>query len=257
MDSAPQDAKKAKSAPRKRQRLVQEGGNQTLWLVRLPVDLAREWNSARHDEVLGSLNIRPSAENKTGKQLEVVTEGGRGVFVMDDLSAANTQENLFAFSENDKAGFALNGKITKRLVLRPKDDSRARVLSGPALLTKSRLLSASELHSKQQQNRILPTPSIDAASAGASISSSSAAASASATAAAAVDKSAVMEEVLAAFHSAQQALSLHELYLRCKAKHAGLAESDLRDILKRYANYHQRGTQKGLWELRPEFKTQS
>lgn len=250
----------------KRRRLNQDKGEQSLWLVRLPAEVAEKWSSAQHSDVLGTASIKVA--NTNTKQLEVTLNDGR-VYTIDEqnsgssIAGADAPQSFFVFSEHEKStekSFSLEGKVTKRCLLRARDPNQRRssIASMSALPSnlKNRQLTQDAIREKQAQqmnhsfsNHLAPIASdgtdlIDMGKAQPMKTLSE------------QEILIVENEVLQAFKSAV-ALSAKELFVRVKQRLPNISEPLLKPYIKRIADYNESGRNHGLWQLKPEFRVLS
>lgn len=258
----------------KRRKLNQEHGAQSLWLVRLPTEIADLWSGASNDEIIGQASIKllPSTNNSAAiptRQLEVTLPDSR-VFVVEDQhpplsqgsmgSAKIDTTSFFAFSEHETrrdTTFSLQGKVTKRCVLRAKNpDSRRKSQQNavPGILGQNRLLSAQEIRERQsqqlQQQQSVQMEGVSSSLLPAALQTNAL------TVLSDNEISLVENEMLAAFQTSS-AISIAELLVRAKRKVPGVTDALLRPLVKRFADYRQSGAKRGLWELKPEFRSLS
>jgi hypothetical protein len=250
----------------KRRRLNQDKGEQSLWLVRLPLELAEIWSSAQHSDVLGTASIK--IINTGTKQLEVTVSDGR-VYTIEEQNAggstvgADAPHSFFAFSEQEKGAeksFSLEGKVTKRCLLRAKDPSQRRssVASMSALPTnvKNRQLSQDLIREKQSQQQTHSTahqlaPIASEESELIDIGKAQPMKSLSEQETTIVDN-----EILLAFKVAVS-VSARELFLRVQKRIPNISESLVKDRLKRVADYNESGRNHGQWQLKRQYSVLS
>lgn len=246
----------------KRQRLVVENGNQPLWLVKLPPEIANQWKNMKDDEIIGSFvvaNVMEKSGLKKQPQMHLKSNGNSSsssqpsieVYSLEETQSGNQQ--AFAFSEisTDAAmevdekplqqqkgsKFEVNGRITKRLSMKVvgasiRRDNERRVNQVTRINTEAMLYhtidpSTSHKVKTEEQEKADSLPA---------------------------DRKTVQREVLAAFGQSIK-LELHELKRIVKQKVGNVADKDVRDVVGQFASYQARGVDRGLWILKPEFRT--
>lgn len=122
--------------------LATEHGNTSLWLVKLPIDIAERWSHANQDDELGTFMVRtaPGTGGKPPtKQFLIEIPESQSVYILDEVSSKveDLKESYMAFAENSDgpsgpsssvsasaststSQFSLEGRITKRLAMHPQ-----------------------------------------------------------------------------------------------------------------------------------------
>lgn len=247
----------------KRRRLNQDKGEQSLWLVRLPAELAEIWSSAQNSDVLGTASVK--IVNTGTKQLEVCLSDGR-VYTIEDqgsASGADAPHSFFAFSEQERGvekSFSLEGKVTKRCLLRAKDPSQRRssVASMSALPTnvKNRQLTQDAIREKQTQQQMHSTahqPTLIATEESELMDIGRAQPMKSLSE---QETSIVDNEILLAFKVAAS-VSARELYVRVQKRIPNISEPLVKERLKRVADYNESGRNHGQWQLKRQYSVLS
>ena len=260
--------------------------DQSLWLVKVPQFVAEKWAGMENDDILGSFSVTTSSANPNKKQLSIklkieidktspstpiptefsLEEIGKDAKGGDEFYALTTTE---AMEEEPK--FSLDGKVTKNLLLKPKDTSDyhkflrerkekhallsrtetilvdSRELQRAALQPQVIDLVASDKEELKRKRRmdtqnLLPAFTPDAA--GGPVTASSY----------------IRNRIFNAF-SVNEKQSWKDLLALC---HAGAAaakviirDEEVKETLKEFARYNSKGMYKSFWELKPEFKDHS
>ncbi len=234
--------------------------NQSLWLVKIPAFVAEQWTHRRNGELVGSLkvSVRNNGLNKSSSKHLSVTlnnDGNAPVdFVLEEVGGTSLSGDSFvAFSSNESSkSFALDGKVTKNLLLKPEGTNAYRQLireRGQTKLTSRRethIANVVDVQRSQNQSHTvefitsdkneLKRKSLDSKSSRGEFSGN-----------------ALLSRVFESFAVKEKQI-FKEIVDFCQGAEGFNKEKDLRDVLDKYAKYTSRGAYKHLWELKPEFR---
>lgn len=235
--------------------------NETLWLVKVPKEVAESWATKQSDDLLGSLSINTVMAGPNApavKKINVQLSGGMDVeeYTLEDLSSNDRQ--LLAFKINEQThSFAIQGQVTKNLVLRPKetkqyrDKVRARSIQATTR-QEAQLVTEEEVELKKSTDRTVDF--IPPAHAELKRKAQEAQyANKMGRIMAVFDPLELRTKVFDAFNENERC-TLKDLKVICKDVPGFLKEKDLKDCLEKYGRYHTKGTYKGYWELKLEFR---
>jgi hypothetical protein len=227
----------------KKRKLDSEKASQSLWLVKLPVELANQWSDCAQDDLVGNLVMK----NQNGKKvIEVETQNGVS-FVLDEIvQSASLQDNVFSFDQTTDKSFRLLGKVTKRYVLR-SDSTTQKANNNHSANKRGKLLSPEEIRALQQQASSSTLNSTNQLKS----TTSTRTIEAPKLTAAEINQCRVL--ILEALKTAPK-IAFAEIEKHCKKHVPNVADKDIRDILNKYAIYHNRGDYRGLWEIKPEYR---
>lgn len=259
--------------------------DQSLWLVKVPQFVADKWATMENDDILGSFSVTTSSAHSNKKQLSIklnadvgnspsspfptefsLEEIGKDAKGGDDFYALTTTETM----EGDPK-FSLDGKITKNLLLKPKDTGSyheflldrknkialksrketllvdSRELQRAALQPQVIDLVTSDREELKRKRRVdtqnlLPAFTPDAA--GGPVTASSY----------------IRNRIFNAF-SVNEKQSLKDILALCHtgaaAANVTIRDEEVKETLKEFARYNSKGMYKSFWELKPEFKDHS
>mmetsp|Transcript_66257 Transcript_66257/g.130390 ORF Transcript_66257/g.130390 Transcript_66257/m.130390 type:complete len:295 (-) Transcript_66257:26-910(-) len=243
--------------------------DQPLWLVKIPTFVAEKWATMNNDDVLGSMSIslKSAGPNKPPtKQLNVkLTQGpsdnGPDSFTLEELKSSSS---MVALSADPAKGFSLDGKITKKMVLKPQINDeyrrlvRERALANVANRKEIGVANMKEIERTSTQSHTVEFISSDrmelkrkaAAEKGLQSNKMS-------RLGGSADESevttALRSRVFEAFEKSDR-LTFKDILSFCSDVPGFTKEQDLRDLLEQYGQYNYRGTYKHFWELKQEFK---
>jgi hypothetical protein len=261
--------------------------NQSLWLVKVPKEVAESWSKKQSDDLLGSLsittvsggpgappvkkiNVSLTGSSSSGSGSSSSSGGSEGAagssalggaaeveeFTLEELS--NNERQLLAFRLNETSHtFAVQGQVTKNLVLRPKETKQYREKVRQRTInatTRQETQMATEEEVEMQRTIDRTVDFIPPAHAELKRKAQeSSHASKVGRATAVFNPGELQRKVIAAFHSGSDYHKLKDLLVICKDV-PGIKEKDLKDCLASYARYHEKGDLKGYWELKMEYK---
>ena len=239
----------------------------SLWLVKIPQGVAEKWRRAASNETLGTLKVTsvpsqhgnpPShrlsvnlvTDNSGNSEAAVTTEE----FTIDEVPSG---PQIYAF-EHDKVSnrFSVKGRVSKRYNLKPKLNEKYRQV------VRNRLTAAS-VHAHQikvTDNQVakigsfgskevdfIPPAYVDARKRDSEASGNK---RSKGIVSGAGDMKEIRKRMLRAFAS-QEHLTFKEINSACQA-----TESELRELLKQYAVYHNKGSLKNHYQLKAEYRQQ-
>lgn len=261
--------------------------DQSLWLVKIPQFVAEKWATMENEDILGSFSVTASSSQPNKKQLSIklnndhisstspsspfptefsLEEIGKDAKGGDDFYALTTTETT-----EGEPKFSFDGKITKNLLLKPKDTStyheflRDRKEKTRLKNRKETMLADSrDIHRASLQPQVIDLvtsereemkkkrrmdnqnllPAFTPDTAGGLVTSISY----------------VRNRIFNAF-AVNEKQSLKDILALC---HAGATaakvtfrDEEVRETLKEYARYNSKGMFKSFWELKPEFRDHS
>ena len=254
--------------------------SQSLWLVKIPTNVAEAWRSSQCGEQLGSLAIEsiPSAipgkkpRSKVSIQLrsDIVPESVSALnpveaapniteFTLDEIqNMKSASSNMVVFDSNEgQDSFALKGHVSTFWSLTPKDNEQYRQA------VKSRQLNAStkihsvksidskvvfEHSSKIQEVGFKPPAYVTDRKRDVDNLAGGAMRRVRGEKATEKEMKDLKKKLLEVFGE-REYLTFKEINGYCQTY-----ESDLRDIVKKYCDYHAKGSLKTYYELKTEYK---
>ena len=237
--------------------------NQSLWLVKVPREVAESWSQKQSDEVLGSLSINTVAAGPNAppvKKISVKLSSGGGIdgeeFTLEDLSSNDRQLLAFKLNEHSNS-FAIQGQVTKSLVLRPRETKQYREkVRGRSIVATTRQETQSVTEDAVELQRSVDRTIDFIPPAHAELKRKAQEANYAnkmGRSTASFDPTELRSKVFEAF-AVNERYTLKELRVICKDVPGFSKEKDLKDCLDKYARYNMKGVFKGLWEIKLEFK---
>ena len=265
--------------------------DQSLWLVKIPQFVAEKWATLSNDDVLGTFSVTVPSGQTNKKQLNIQlnaakwsSESSSGPFptefALEEISkgsgSGSAGDDFYALTSKESnegdIQFSLDGRITKNLLLKPKDTSKYHeflrdrqqksrlkwrketVLADVNDLQRSALqpqvidlVTSHRAELKRKQNQL---ESKQHSLVPAFVSDGSAP-TASAY---------IRNRIFYAF-SLDDRQSLKDILSLCNAGAAAagvvIRDDDVKETLKEFARYNAKGMYKTFWELKPEFRDHS
>eukprot|EP01038_Epipyxis_sp_PR26KG_P015060 gene15060-20264_t len=254
----------------KSQFLNLENSDQSLWLVKVPSFVADRWAQCEADEIIGSLGISlkpkstiPSSKVSSGnnKQLNVklVEIKGDTIPLEFTLEESLQHDSYVAFTQNDETNsFAIDGKITKNLVLRPIENQkyrqliRARGIKSSTVISETKLIESTELAKTAISNQTIDfftsnRTDMKRKALDKSLSNKLSKNTGD------LDSGLLKSKIFEAFSNAER-MTLRDLVNYCKDVPGLTKDKDVKDILEVYAKYNVKGTYKHMWELKAQYR---
>lgn len=255
---------------------------QSLWLVKIPTNVAETWKSSQCGESLGSLAIESVPSNVPGKKprskvsiqlrSDIGDIGGENSmdvdttdkppaiteFTLDEIqSMKSASSNMVVFDSNEtQDSFSLKGHVSTFWSLTPKDNEQYRqAVKSRQLNASTKIHSVKAIDSKavfEHSNKIQEVgfkppayvtsnrPDLDQTGLGMKRPRGEKATE--------KELKELKKKLLEVFGKREH-LTFKEINGYCRAY-----ESDLRDMVKKYCDYHIRGALKNYYELKPEYK---
>lgn len=237
--------------------------SQSVWLVKIPQLLYEKWETCQTGETLGTLNISGSMkEGKLQHQLTIKLKEEENLkleeiiiadeYTMDETSISNQQQIIaFDYDEN-KQRFSIKGRISKRYTLRAKQNEkyqqiiRNRTNAAQQVKQAKMIDNAETILSSFEPKQIdfIPPAYVDDRKRNSEI-----AATTKKGRGGGADISEVRQSMISAF-GLRDYLTFKEIKSCCRSA----AESDLRELLRQYTVYHQKGPLKNYYALKPEYR---
>lgn len=251
----------------------------SLWLVKIPANVAEKWRTAQPGESLGSLSIDSIPSNVPGKknrskvsiQLRNDTPSNSGAsdqsienpvvteFTLDEIqNLKGTSSNMMVFDSNEgREKFSVKGHVTTFWSLTPKDNEQYRqALKARQLNASTRNHSVKSIASKtvfEQANKVQEVgfvPPAYVADRRKELSGVSGAPIRRSRGEKPTEKEVnELKHKLLEVFGKREFLTFKEINGYCQAY-----ESDLRDLVKKYCVYHSKGSLKTYYELKAEYK---
>ena len=245
------------SQSEKRQRICNtEGKNRSLWLVKIPLFVAKEWAKGENEDILGKMQI----VSKDGNKITRVTLEDGSEFTLEDLG---THPNMLAFAQQTDGRYAVSGKISKHMGLKPKGDDayRMRIRNRTDKATEAASVRAvdesinSTLAEHSTMDFIPPLFAENKRK-----SAEIKAQRKRNHGAVQVDHRVLMESILSAFATGGKLL-FREIIAHCQDKHPEVLEAfhekEIREELEKYATYQAGGVHKQRWILKADYRDHS
>lgn len=259
MDSA--DLSNKQSLKRK---LDVANASNSLWLVKIPQDVAEKWSRAGPNETLGTLRITSvpaqngrAASHELSVHLisdESASSGGVATSEEFTLDEVPSGPQIYSFEHNKtQRQFSVKGRVSKRYSLKPKSNEQYNqvVRNRTTIASKGgRKITVTENETAligaitTKEIDFIPPAYVDARKRDAE-------AGIGKRTKAVVNVADLKKRMLDAF-SQQEFLTFKEIFASCNAT----GESELRELLKKYALYHSKGKMKMYYELKPEYRPQ-
>mmetsp|Transcript_33942 Transcript_33942/g.43612 ORF Transcript_33942/g.43612 Transcript_33942/m.43612 type:complete len:269 (-) Transcript_33942:142-948(-) len=92
--------------------------NKQLWLVKIPAQIADEWDSARDGALLGNLTLtKTPGSNQPKFDIQL-----KDMPIQYNLEQMNAGSRMLAFSHNEDGEIGVDGKVTRSFTMQPKRD---------------------------------------------------------------------------------------------------------------------------------------
>ncbi|RYH24373.1 hypothetical protein EON65_16760 [archaeon] len=238
---------------------------QQVWLVKVPTFVASSWARAQNNEVLGQMmvGIKP---NEGTKQMIIKLDESRNQgsnssiptqFTLEEMKTSGLADgnSMLAFNiDEDTKQFAIEGAVTKSLVLKPSNTAeyhnlmKERSRQNASNRREVGLVDNEELEKAARQSY-----TIEFLSSVKGELKKKGAAGKGATGE--LDSKALKSKMFEAFES-EERLGFDSLLSIMSSQVTGFSrEAELRTELEKYAVYNHKGPHRGLWELKTQFKT--
>lgn len=224
--------------------------NQSLWLVKIPQIVYENLASRRSGETIGTLKLQAN------KQVLVHLDGAAGDVPVTDyfLEEMSKGPQLVSFAHDIEGDyFSSKGVITKQGILRPKGDEkyreycRNRTAMASTKTRVTRAVDATTIHSAPPVSHevdFIPPAYVGSKR----LSTDQKAHGVKKQKMATTDSKDIRNKIFQAFESRDK-LTLKEISAACTSP-----EKDIKDLLKDYATFHQKGVYRNYWELKPEYR---
>ena len=253
----------------KKPELDMQGQKSSLWLVKVPAYVAEKLATAKTGDAVGTLSITADPSKQGKKSINVTLSADTKAndptaFTLEPLAAADDQELLSFTNDREKNSFTLHGNVTKKLFLKPKDDSKYRQMirdrGKSALPSKSTHEAdmASVLQARASSHIIdfIPPAYAELKRRRLETGGKSAEGSAGGSSGTPVDMDALRSKLFQCFESNSRQ-SMKDLIAHCKGVQGFTRERELRGLLDHYARYQSKGMYRGFWELKAEYQGNS
>lgn len=247
--------------------------------MKIPTNVADMWKSAQSGESLGSLAIESVPSSVPGKKRSKVSiqlrsdtgavsdSGGSAStselskiteYTLDEIQAMkSTNSNMVVFDSNEDQDFALKGHVSTFWSLTPKDNEQYRqAVKSRQLAASTKVHSVKSIDSKavfEHSNKVQDVGfKPPAYVTGNRLDSDNQAAYASRRGRGEKATEKEIQEIkkkLLEVFGKREHLTFKEINGYCKAY-----EPDLRELVKKYCDYHIKGSLKTHYELKPEYK---
>mmetsp|Transcript_15328 Transcript_15328/g.23080 ORF Transcript_15328/g.23080 Transcript_15328/m.23080 type:complete len:258 (-) Transcript_15328:156-929(-) len=244
-----------------KRKLDTSDATQSLWLLKIPESVAAKWSSAKADETLGALKMttippqsagRPSTYRLDVQLLDDNNESGDKTYTDEytlDEVPLGPQLVAFEFDKNEHK-FSVKGKVSKRYNLKPRSTEQyQQVLRNRYVASEKRhqsrevadkdLVVLSNFESRSVD--FIPPPYVDAKRREESGSNKRVKPVVS-------DEKEIRQRMIEAFASTEY-LTFKQINTVCRA-----SEADLREVLRKYADYHSKGPLKNYYALKPQYR---
>lgn len=256
--------------------------DQSLWLLKVPSFVACQWANAKHDDILGTAKVaitKPAGSKETKKEMTAklayenndTTEEQSLMKYPEDFTfeevkkQSDNETNFLAFSTDQETnGFALDGKITKEYILKPAGTIQYKnfIKDRGILAKKSTRTETFQVDLDDVQKAAMQSQTVEFI-----ISDKSELKRKAAVEKFSVNKtmnptddeadsSELRGKIFEAF-AVNERQTFKDIMAYCSCVEGFTREESLRDMLKRYAKYHQKGTYKHFWELKQEYRNYS
>jgi len=250
---------------RKRQKLNIEGGNKSLWLVKVPVFVAQKWSYTENVDENGHKIKRENGDNLGSMRIVGKDSDKKTIITLEDgfeltLEDLGSNPNMLVFNNDEDGGYSVSGKITKNMALTPKDTPQYRAL------LRNRAVKATErvtvtavdesINSTLAENstmEFVPPIYTENKRKSQELKQSRKAQNISAPA----DKTMLTNCILSAFSSSEK-MVFKELVATVQKSHPKIfdiyTEKELKDELTKYATYSAGGVFKHHWQLKADYR---
>lgn len=236
-------------------------GGQSLWLVKIPQFVAEAWADAKQDDVLGSLmvGVKPGKEGTKQMIIKLDKREGHEIpeqYTLDEMkTSAGNDGTMMAFNiDNESKQFALEGTVTKSLVLKPpiSNEYQSMVQRRGATAAANRrevaIVDPKELEKASKQSCTIEFLS--------SVRGEIKRKGGGGKDGVAVDTSALKTKMFEAFELDTKQ-PFDTILTMCREVAGFSREQDLRDMLDKYAIYHHKGPYRTMWELKTQYRDQT
>jgi hypothetical protein len=269
-----------------KRKLDTTASSQSLWLVKIPTNVAEVWRSSQCGESLGSLAIESVPSSIPGKKprskvsiqlrSDIAPESSMSrsssvesadapptitEFTLDEIqNMKSTSSNMVVFDSNEgQDAFSLKGHVSTFWSLTPKDNEQYRqAVKNRQVNASTKIHSVKSIdsktvfeHSNKAQEVGFKPPAyvterkrdVDSLGAG------GAPRRVRGEKATEKELNELKKNLLKVFGGPRDYLTFKEINQYCQAY-----ESDLRELVKKYCDYHAKGSLKTYYELKPEYK---
>jgi len=278
------DLKKSNKRKVEKLGLNLQGKDQQLWLVKVPSFVAKKWsNTAQHDEIVGFLTnqtiVGPNQKLLKKMEIKLNDNNNNEEDEEDDDPASKVNEftleaipfdkdgQLLAFSHtdnnnnnnnnnnNDNESYALLGNITKKLDMKPRGTAQYReIIKHRTITAEMKKETKSTDHQLFTKNSDVAKYVVDFRLPKTEFKKNQLIEKRRKECANDMAQSDSLRSLIFEVFAQNEHNTLKDIITICKDQPGYTKDKELKDMLDNYAFYHSKGTWRGFYELKPEFK---